>query len=62
VSGATGTAASGATDRSGGGLLEVFLDELSEPLAGLDALLRALVEVAARAAVQPTGGSRPAAG
>ena len=48
VSGFTSMAAAGASDASGGWLLEVFLDELSEPLAGLDALLRALVELAVR--------------
>ena len=48
ISGFTAMAAAGASDGSGGWLLEVFLDELSEPLAGLDVLLRALVELAVR--------------
>ena len=48
ISGFTSMAAAGAGDGSDTWLLEVFLDELSEPLAGLDVLLRALVELAVR--------------
>lgn len=46
TSGFTAMAAAGSTQPDGGWMLEVFLDEVSGPLQGLEVILRALVELA----------------